>query len=736
MRQVILSFSICLVVLGLSACATAQAGGKISGKVAFGDGLKPLSGASVTIVPIGRSAVADENGKYEFSGIPAGRYTVIAHFAGFQDAAKSLVLAPGGNEVVDFLMQLTGVKEQVTITATGDKQAAFDAIQPTITVGSSNILEHGSVGLGDALSDQPGVAMRSATPASSRPVIRGFDGDRVLVAIDGFRDGSVAALSENHAEPIDLMSLDRIEVVRGPSTLLYGSNAFGGVVNAISRHDEDFQSGLRGYFTAIGGSTNGQAAASGGAEYGVKNWMLWGSGSGLRTGDYRAGDNFGTLENTFVRNGSGNGGFGYFGCKDFFTANYNYYRNRYGIPIDPEDPEERTETIGISRHNVRFSGGFRDLNSFIESIKFTFDYSKYSHRESEIFEGDPLTLRFTDFNNKVYSYRGVFSQKKHENLSGTFGLDGYYRQYLISGDETLLQGSVTQNLNSVFALEQIDLEHVTFQFGGRVENSRYRPTNLSLINRDLTGFSGAVGMRVGLWNNGAFTANFSHSARLPDLEEFYNNGPHDDTVSFEIGNPNLKKETSDSIDLSLRHQGKRFRADANFFYYNIRNFVFLMPTGEVDEDTELPVALYVQGDSHFTGAEANAEYDVNRYLNLFSGVDYVRAKLNSGVDLPRIPPLRGRLGFEAHTRGFTVRPELILVADQDRVFTNETRTPGYSVFNITGSYTFIGKHIANTFAVNAFNLTDRLYFNHVSFIKDYAPEIGRGVRFSYTLRFF
>src|SRR5207249_2397889 len=119
-----------------------------------------------------------------------------------------------------------------------------------------------------------------------------------------------------------------------------------------------------------------------------------------------------------------------------------------------------------------------------------------------------------------------------------------------------------------------------------------------------------------------------------------------------------------------------------------------------------------------------------------SGVDYVRAKFNSGIDLPRIPPLRGRLGFEAHARGFTVRPELILVADQDRVFTNETRTPGYSVFNITGSYTFLSKHLGNTFAVNAFNLADRLYFNHVSFIKDYAPEIGRGVRFSYTLRFF
>jgi iron complex outermembrane receptor protein len=716
--------------------ASAQALGKVSGKVIFGGNSRPLSGASVRVVQLNRATVADANGKYEFSGMPAGRYTIIAHLAGFEDAAESVAQSSGCDAVVELTLQLSGVKEQVTVTATGDKRAAFDAVQPTITVGSNEILEKGSVGLGDALSNQSGVAMRSATPASSRPVIRGFDGDRVLIAVDGFRDGSVAALSENHAEPIDLMSLDRIEVVRGPSTLLYGSNAFGGVVNAITRHDDEFQRGLRGYFTATGGSTNGQAAASGGTEYGVNNWMFWGSGSGLRTGDYRGGDNFGRIENTYVRNGNGNGGFGYFSRKGFFTANYNYYRNRYGVPIDPDDREERTEAIAIRRDNVRLNGGFRDLDSFIESIKFTFDYSKYFHRESEVFDGDPTTLRFTDFNNKVYSYRGVLSQKKHEKLSGTFGFDGYHRQYLISGDETLLHGSVTQDLNSVYALEQIDLERVTFQFGGRVENSRYRPTNLSLVNRDLTGFSGAIGMRVGLWNNGAFTANYSHATRLPDLEEFYNNGPHDDTVSFEIGNPNLRRETSDGIDLSLRHQGKRFRADANFFYYNIRNFVFLMPTGVEDPDTELEIANYVQGDSHFTGIEANADYEVNRYLDLFSGVDYVRADLSSGIDLPRIPPLRGRLGFEAHARGFVVRPELIIATDQNRVFTNETSTTGYRVFNTTGSYTFVSKHLANTIAFNAFNLTDKVYFNHVSFIKGYTPEIGRGVRVSYTMRFF
>src|SRR5438445_4885531 len=240
------------------AFAFAQNTGKISGKVIFSGNSRPVSGAAVRVVQVNRSTVADSDGKYEFSSLAAGRYTIIAHIAGFEDTALTVVLASGGNEVADLALQLTGVREQVTVTATGDKLASFDALQPTLTVGSNKILERGRVGLGDAVSDQPGVTMRSATPLSSRPVIRGFDGDRVLVATDGIRDGSVSALSENEAEPIDLMSLDRIEVVRGPSTLLYGSNAIGGVVNAISRHNDELQKGLRGYITGIGGLNNGQ----------------------------------------------------------------------------------------------------------------------------------------------------------------------------------------------------------------------------------------------------------------------------------------------------------------------------------------------------------------------------------------------------------------------------------------------------------------------------------------------
>jgi iron complex outermembrane receptor protein len=242
-------------------------------------------------------------------------------------------------------------------------------------------------------------------------------------------------------------------------------------------------------------------------------------------------------------------------------------------------------------------------------------------------------------------------------------------------------------------------------------------------------------MRVPTWKGGAVVANYSHSYRPPTLEELYNLGPHPGNATFEIGDPNLGREREDGIDLSLRHATSRVRAELNYFYYHFRDFIFLAPTGEIEDG--LIVANYDQGDARYTGAEA--KLDVGLYSNiwLISALDYVNAKLtDTNTPLPRIPSLRGRIGFEAFYKGFRVAPEAILAKDQDRVFPTETRTGGYAVFNVTASYTIAQQHLAHIFSVNGYNLGDRLYRNHLSFIKEFAPEIGRGVRLTYTLRFF
>lgn len=707
-----------------------QVAGKISGTVRLAGEDTVLHQASVQIVELKRTTATDNSGHFEFTNVPAGTYTLLVHQEGFTDVSKRVTVTATKGATVDFALTISGLREDVTVTASGTEQSIFEAIESVSTVNSSQITERAAVGLGDVLSNEAGVSKRSSGPGTSRPVIRGFDGDRVLVSTDGVSVGSLASQSGDHSEPVDTLSVERIEVVKGPATLLYGSNAIGGVVNAISGHDEGAHPGVRGYFSTIGGTNNSQGAASSGLEYGYKNWMVWGNASAQRTGDYRAGGNFGRVENTFTRSATGSAGFGYFAKKAFFSTNYSYYQNRYGIPLDFREADPERRSLRMHRSDLKFNFGYHDLDSLIASMKFTVDISRYQHQELE------ADVVGTTFKNNVISYRGMFEQKKAGRLSGRFGFNGFKRDYSTVGLETLIDGPVRQDSFAVFGLEELKYERFTLQLGGRVENNRYDPVNAALLDRDFTGFSGAAGMRFDLWKGGAFVANYSHGFRAPALEELYNNGPHDGTLAFEIGNSALKPEVSNGVDLSLRQQSARVKAEANFYYYSFSDFVFLAPTGAVDPGSGFPIARYLQGDSRFTGTELSLDVTAHKTLNVLVGLDYVNAQLSDGRPLPRIAPLRARFGLDIHHKHLSVRPEVIAVGRQDRIFDNETPTAGYATANVTTSYIIGRTHAAHVFSVSAYNLNNKLYFNHISFIKDISPEIGRGVRFSYTVRFF
>ena len=727
MRRILIAACFLIV---FSACIFAQGTGKITGKVIFGGDRSPLHQATVKIVELNRSTVTDDNGVYTFDKVPAGNYKLMAHQEGFSDATVPVTVALNGTAISDIELNISAINEEVTVTGSGTEQSTFEAIATVSTVNSTEIVSRAAVGIGDILDKEAGVAKRSSGPATSRPVIRGFDGDRVLISTDGVSVGSLGSQSGDHSEPVDTLAVERIEVVKGPATLLYGSNAIGGVVNAISGHDEGAHPGLRGYFSALGGTNNGQAGASGGVEYGVKNWMFWGNGSAQRSGDYTAGGDFGTVFNTFTRNATASVGSGYFGKNAYFTTNYSYYQNRYGIPLDFREAEPEVRRIPMHRHDLKFNLGIKETGWFVSDMKFTIDLSRYQHQEV----ADDVVG--TTFRNNVFSYRGMFEQKTYGKLTGRFGFNGFQRNFSTVGIETLVDGPVKQDSFAFFGLEEFKFEGVTLQLGARVESNHYDPVNLELPDRRFTGFSGAVGARFDLWKGGAFVANYSHGFRAPALEELYNHGPHDGTLLFEVGNSELRPEISNGIDLSLRHQTERLKAEANFYYYHFRNFVFLAPTDEIDEESGFPFAFYLQGDSRFVGTELSLDIKVHKYVNIFSGLDYVSAELASGQPLPRIPPLRGRIGLDFRYEGLNVKPELVIIDRQDKVFINETPTAGYATFNLLGTYTLSRQHLAHIFTVNAFNLNNKLYYNHISFIKDISPEIGRGVRFSYTVRFF
>ena len=709
--------------LGQSPTAT------LRGSVTLGQGGRPIHNALITILQLRRTVDTDQNGRYEFQNLPAGRYDVVAHLDRVPDIVRTVDLT-SGDATLDFAFELTGVREEVTVTATGSEQAVSSSIQSVEVLGSIELAKKSPVSLGEALDGELGIAKRSFGPGTARPVLRGFDGDRVLVAQDGNRIGGLGFESGDHAEPIDLLTVERIEIVKGPASLLYGSNAIGGVVNAITGHDSPHK-GFNGYFTGVGSTNGGQAGGSGGIEYGTDRWLLWANSGGQRSGDYET--PISVVENSFSRETSAAAGVGYYPKNGFFSFNYNFNKRRYGIPFNPAEEEAEIVELNPRRHGLEFRGGFRDTGIFIDAGTFTVSYNDYEHSEIESLTGETGT----SFQNNTFLYQGMFDQRKIGRYSGRFGFWGMHRDFSATGEEALAPPTI-QNAFAVFGLQGFDFERVSLQFGGRLETNRYKPEPSDprgiLPDRSFTGFSGAAGVRVATWNGGSFVANYSHSYRAPALEELYNLGPHPGNLAFEIGNPNLERELGDGIDFGIRHSSKRLRFEGNGFYYHIRDFVFLAPTGDVEDG--LTVAEYDQETARYTGAEARFDAALHKTLWLNLGLDYVNAELKSdSTPLPRIPPLRGRAGLEFRYKGLLLNPELVMANHQERIFPTETKTAGYATFNLSGSYLFAQPHAAHIISFNFFNIGDTLYRNHLSFIKDFAPEMGRGLRVTYTLRF-
>lgn len=750
MRKTI--FSTLFIILVAAASAFAQAG-RIEGTVKF-NGNTPLHDATVSISAVKATTKTDTEGRYVLENVPVGRHTVIVHMEGFSDAVSIIDVTAGAATTADFKLVLAGLREQVTVTAGGTEQSTFEAFQTVTSLGAAAIRERSATSLGDVLDGETGIAKRSFGSGSSRPVVRGFDGDRVLVLEDGVRTGGIGSQSADHGETADPLTAERVEVVKGPATLLYGSNAIGGVVNVVGSYDTEAHEGFRGFLSGVGGSANREGSLSGGGEYGFGKWTARGSMSAQRAGDYNS--PIGKIPNSAARANSGTFGLGYYGDKAYATGSFSSTIRRYGVPfagmfhghhheetlrLGEEEEEEVDIDLRLRNYSYTFKGGFKNLsNSFVSDIQYSLNFADYRHKEIEVEEG--IEEVGSTFDNRTFSYRSLFEQSKRGRLTGRFGFEGFSRNYNVVGEEQLIDGKVRQNSFSAFTLQEVNYDRVKFQFGGRVENNRYAAANPVYRDRSFTGLSAALGMNVGLWKGGAFVVNYSNSHRAPALEELYNNGPHVGTLTYEIGNQSLENERSNGVDFALRHVSGRVRLNADFFLYRLNNFVYLQyqdedGDGEVDIEDDLPLAKFEQGDANYAGAEFSAEGTINDIFGVYASADIIRARLTDDSNLPRIPPARLRLGLDMKYQGLSVRPELVFASKQDRLAPLETRTAGYGLFNVNGTYSIAqGTHIAHVFTFSLHNVTDKLYRNHLSYIKDLAPEMGRGIRVGYTIRFF
>ncbi len=757
----------------------------------------PMHGANVELVELGRSALADDDGSFRFDSVPPGTFQVVAHLDHiFRESAQAVQVAPGEEASVSLILSIVADRQEITVTASDHHETTFEAFQSIEALDTYELTTVAAESLGEALDRRvgSGIAKRGFGPAHARPIIRGFDGDRVLVMQDGINMGTLGYSSGHHGESVQIGQLARLEVVKGPATLLYSGNAMGGTVNAVSRHhehDRHAHPGFRGFVSGSAGTTNALLGGNAGFEAGTGSLLLWGHGGAVRTGDYGT-PGQGTIYNTRVRNESGGGGIGWFGESMFLTLGAQVSGGDAGIPFgevfhehhdhehhdhehhgDESAGEQAGEEEGHEEKNVdrlslqsqwenfRVTWGLQDLKGPIDRFDLKLNLSDWSHNELEVLNDGTAKIG-SRYENEQFRFRGVFRQQEHGPLSGRFGVWGVHRVYEVTGAEAL-SPPVDQGNFALFALEELEFERVNLQFGGRVEARRYNPAlpergahhdhgdedgeegegdgehrehhAPDVVPTTLTGLSLAAGLHADGWSGGAFVANVSRSFRPPSLEELYNFGPHFGERTFEVGDPGLSPEVGHGVDMSLRHSGGRVSGELNLFYYGFENFVFPFATGElVDELLEIE---YTQTAARFAGTEASIGLELNRAVRLNLGMDYVDAKNpDTGTYLPRIPPLRGTVGVELRRGGLRVAPRVIIADRQARTFTKERSTSAYTLVDLDAAYVFAPVHATHQFAVNVFNIGDRLYRNHSSFIKDLAPEIGRGVRFSYTMRFF
>lgn len=716
------------VLTGLVVCVLSSAtlAATIEVKVSDPDG-KAVSGASVTLVPSNRQGTSGDDGIARFESVAAGDYDVAVRRSGFMPSRTDVTVAEGNPLSVSVALSMQAhFSESVTVSP--NARDTFESYQPATVLGGEDLDQRLGNTLGATLASEPGVNVRSFGSGNARPVVRGLDNDRVLILENGARTGDLSSQSADHGVTLDPATATQIEVVRGPATLLYGSSAIGGVVNLVS--DEIVtrpSSGVHGAFTAQGATADENAGIAGNVSGGNGKVAYRVNGSAQRTDEYDTPE--GKVPNSQSNSKSGGGSLAFTGDDGFLGASYQYVDTRYGVPF----VEEGETTLHPRRHRVDLRGERRNMGGFVSGIKFQGGFRDYKHDE---IEGSGEIA--TSFKNKVSEGKLYLNHRAYGPLTGTFGVRGEYRDYSAAGEEALAPPTTQQSVSGFF-YEELRFRHVSLQVGGRLDHASFDPDGAAierpdLPKRDFTNFSGSAGLLGYLRDDLTIAINLARAARNPSLEELYNLGAHAGNFAFEIGDPTLPTEVAYGADLSLRYRRHGFSGEATAFINSIDKFIFPFQTG--DDEEGLPVVTFLSADSKFTGFEAHVDAGLTNALWLVLGGDSVRGELRDGSGpLPRIPPRRLWVGLRLEHKPFHLEGEVKNVGKQTRVYGAETPTDGYTVVNFHGSCQLTSGRTVHTVTVRADNVGDELYRNHLSYIKDFAAEMGRSFKLLYGVRF-
>lgn len=712
----------------------------------------PLPNARVVLAGLKRATTTDADGAFRLSAVPPGTHHLDVSLIGYAPEHVEVNVPQSGPDVrIRIVLVPTPLAlEGLVVTGTPSAADPLNVSQSTVQLTGAALERSLGASIAQTIATQPGIQVRYNGPATT-PVIRGLSGERVLVLENGERTGDLSSSSPDHALSVDPLAATRIEVVRGPASLLYGSSALGGVVNVIGADIPNSVPGhVEGYLASQVESVTPGGAATAEVTLPVSsNVAVLARLGGRSVGDVRLGGSA-VLENSYLQNQHGDLGVGYVGERVSGGVAASAYRFDYGLPFAPTAEETGIHIEGW-RREVKGRAEIALSSALLTDVHVDGTAQWYTHDEVESNGevGTQFDLRTQTLN--LSGSTGFF------NARGTLGAAGLFKQYDATGEEALTP-AVNSRSFGLFGYQELPLfgrsesaprlqagaRYDVYRLGSQDGQEKFGPGR----TLDFSAFSGSLGAIVPLLHERvSLSTSVARAFRAPSVEELFSNAFHAAVGTFDVGNPALKAETNLGVEGVLRAQSRRVNAQFSAYYNRIDNYIFPRIVGDtlIEEEgasATVPLNRFAQADADLRGAEGKIEAVVAR--NVVAGVlgDIVRGEFVGGSPLPYMPAAHlGALARWDNAR-LSVGAEVRHGFEQDRVALDartrtpvETPTDSYTLLGLNVGYSRIAAGRVHTVTLRADNLLDEVYRDATSRIKDFAPSPGRNLTLVYRVLF-
>jgi iron complex outermembrane recepter protein len=746
---------------------TLEATGRIIGTIRDAGTGEPVAAAQVRLREMRRSELSHRDGRFHFFEVRPGRYTLSVERIGYAPAERRVDVAPEQTVEVTIELRATALEiPGVVVTGTGRERGAGDVYQPTSVIGDAELRRRLATSLAATIAHEPGIHQQYNGPAASQPVIRGMGGDRVVVLEDGHRTGDLYSTGADHAVTVDPLTVERIEVLRGPAALLYGSSALGGVINVI-REDvpRTLPERLGGTASIQLESVNRGATAGLAAAVPLGRIALRAEASGRQAGDTRT--PLGVLESTQIQGHNLGVGASLIASWGYVGAAAREHRMDYGVPgefggVLIPGAHPGGVDIETTRRSARLEGGHYTGLGVFDSFELSASLTHYLHDEIEGRgpDGAPhLGARFDQLSG------GLEMSLRHQHRDDFPFLRGGALGLEVRGKDLRTRGSspgtrsATESGIAFYLYEELGFEPVRVKAGVRYDHARVEPRHddpilvgdraIPVRARTFGSFSGSVAALLDVapgWTAGVSVA---RAFRRPAIEELFSDGPHLADFSYDIGNPELDPEFGLGVDAFVRASLPRLHLEASAFANRMTNFIHYQATGELDPRFRRYPVFEARGDDAvFVGVETRAQWEVAEGLVFDGSLAGVRAtRTESGDPLPDIPPVSwstrvrydaarwfGSLGWDGMAAQNRVPAVFPSPADGE-IIHPQRPTPGSGLLNAGLGWRWSEGERFHTVTLKVNNLLDTEWRDHLSRIKEVAPQPGRNIQLLYRLNF-